>query len=58
MSKLLNNITSQIKENSVEENLFVRNIIVNKNKINNTDSIYIPTEKWVMQLGKRLELNF
>ena len=58
MFKLLNNITSQIKENSVEENLFVRNIIVNKNKINNTDSIYIPTEKWVMQLGKRLELNF
>ena len=58
MSKLLNNIASQIKENSVEENLFVKNIIVNKNKINNTDSIYIPTEKWVMQLGKRLELNF
>ena len=58
MSKLLNNITSQIKENSVEENLFVKNIIVNKNKIDNTDTIYIPTEKWVMQLGKRLELNF
>ena len=58
MSKLLNNITSQITENSVEENLFVKNIIVNKNKIDNTDSIYIPTEKWVMQLGKRLELNF
>ena len=58
MSKLLNNITSQIKENSVEENLFVKNIIVNKNKIDNTDSIYISTEKWVMQLGKRLELNF
>jgi hypothetical protein len=58
MSKLLNNITTQIRENSVEENLFVKNIIVNKNKIDNTDSIYIPTEKWVMQLGKRLELNF
>ena len=58
MSKLLNNVTSQIKENSFEENLFVKNIIVNKNKIDNTDSIYIPTEKWVMQLGKRLELNY
>ena len=58
MSKLLNNITSQIKDNSVEENLFVKYIIVNKNKIDNTDSIYIPTEKWVLQLGKRLELNF
>ena len=58
MSKLLNNITSRIKENSVEENLFVKNIIVNKNKIDDNDRIYIPTEKWVMQLGKRLELNF
>ena len=58
MSKLLNNITTQIKEKSSEDNLFVKNIIVNKNKIDNTDSIYIPTEKWVMQLGKRLELNF
>ena len=58
MTKLLNNITSQIKENSLEENLFVKNIIVNKNKIEKTDSIYIPTEKWVMQLGERLELNF
>ena len=58
MSKLLNNITSQISESSIEENLFVKNIIVNKNKVDNTESIYIPTEKWVMQLGERLELNF
>ena len=58
MSKLLNNITSQIRESSIEENLFVKNIIVNKNKMDNTESIYIPTEKWVMQLGERLELNF
>ena len=58
MSKLLNNITTQIKEKSSEDNLFVKNIIVNKNKIDNTDTIYIPTEKWVMQLGERLEINF
>ena len=58
MSKLLNNITTQIKEKSSEDNLFVKNIIVNKNKMDNTESIYIPTEKWVMQLGERLELNF
>ena len=58
MSKLLNNIASQIRESSIEENLFVKNIIVNKNKMDNTESIYIPTEKWVMQLGERLELNF
>ena len=58
MSKLLNNITSQIKENSVEENLFVKNIIVNKEKRKLEFLPYIPTEKWVKQLGSRLEPNF
>ena len=57
MTNLLNNITGQIKEIKTEENLFVKNIIVNKEKKNNTQYIYIPTEKWVMQLGKRLEFN-
>ena len=55
MSNLLNNISEHIKENRTEENLFVKNIIVNKDKRIQTDHIYIPTEKWVMQLGKRLE---
>ena len=58
MSKLLNNITSQIKENSVEENLFVKNIIVNKEKRKLEFLPYVPTEKWVKQLGSRLESNF
>ena len=57
MSNLLNNISEIIKENKTEENLFVRNIIVNKDKGIQINSIYIPTEKWVMQLGKRLEIN-
>ena len=55
MNNLLNNISEQIKENKKEENLFVKNIIVNKDKRIQMDPIYIPTEKWVMQLGKRLE---
>ena len=55
MSNLLNNISEHIKENRTEENLFVKNIIVNKDKRIQIDPIYIPTEKWVMQLGKRLE---
>ena len=57
MSNLLNNITGQIKEIKTEENLFVKNIIVNKEKNNNIEYIYVPTEKWVMQLGERLEFN-
>jgi hypothetical protein len=32
MTNLLNNITDQIKEIKTEENLFVKNIIVNKEK--------------------------
>ena len=57
MSKLLNNISEQINENKTEENIFVKNIIVNKNKQNNINSVFIPTEKWVMQLGERLEFS-
>ena len=58
MINLLNKISEQINENKTEESLFVKNIIVNKEKKINREHIYIPTEKWVMQLGKRLEFNF
>jgi len=58
MSNLLNNISEHIKENKTEENLFVKNIFVNKDKRIQIDPIYIPTEKWVMQLGNRLETNY
>ena len=58
MSNLFNNISEHIKAHKTEENLFVKNIIVNKQKLVETNSIYVPTEKWVMQLGKRLEPNF
>jgi hypothetical protein len=57
MDNLLNNISEQIKQNKDEENLFVNNIIVNKEKKNRVKYTYIPTEKWVMQLGERLEFN-
>ena len=45
MINLLNNISEQIKENKTEESLFVKNIIVNKEKKINREHIYIPTEK-------------
>ena len=57
MENLLNNISDYIKENKTEESLFVKNIIVNKEKHIEINSIYVPTAKWVMQLGKRLEPN-
>ena len=57
MIDLLNNISDQIKETKTEENLFVKNIIVNKEKKNKSEPVYISTEKWVMQLGERLEFN-
>ena len=57
MSNLLNKISDQIQEKKIEENLFVKNIIVSKEKKIIDKRIYIPTQKWVLQLGKRLEFN-
>ena len=58
MDKLLNNIIAKDTENKFEENLFVKNIIVNKNKGKVPILPYIATEKWLAQLGNRLETNF
>ena len=40
-----------------EDNLFVKNIIVNKNKNKKNELPYIATERWLNQLGERLETN-
>ena len=40
-----------------EDNLFVKNIIVNKNKNKKSDLPYIATQRWLNQLGERLETN-
>ena len=61
MNSLINNISSTNEdaiESKFEENLFVKNIIVNKEKRKLKILPYIPTEKWVKQLGSRLEPNF
>ena len=58
MNELLNNISLKTKENNLEENLFVDKIIVNKNKDAKAELPYIATEKWVNQLGSRLETNY
>ena len=58
MDKIFDNIPEILNENKFEENLFVKNIIVNKDKGKFQPLSYIPTEKWVKQLGSRLEHNF
>ena len=55
MDKLLNNIVAKENENNIEENLFVKNIIVNKDKNRVSIVAYIATERWLEQLGARLE---
>ena len=45
------------KKNRVEDNLFVKNIIVNKDKSKKQVLPFVATEKWIGQLGNRLEIN-
>ena len=58
MDKIFNNIPDQVNENKFEENLFVKNIIVNKDKGKVPNLSYVATEKWLEQLGNRLETNY
>ena len=57
MDNLFYNIPERISENKFEENLFVKNIIVNKDKAKVPTLSYVATEKWLEQLGNRLETN-
>ena len=58
MNELLNDIDLKNKETKFEENLFVDKIIVNKNRNSKIELPYIATEKWISQLGSRLEINY
>lgn len=57
MDNLLYNIELE-KKNTSHEDLIVNNIIVNKNKDDKKILIYVPTEKWVKQLGHRRSSNY
>ena len=57
MDHLLYNITEQQKENKFEDNLFVKNIIVNKQAGKTPILPYIATQRWLDQLGNRLKIN-
>ena len=57
MNTLVNQINEFNKKNKVEDNLFVKNIIVNKDKSKKQVLPFVATEKWISQLGNRLEIN-
>ena len=58
MNALVNQINEFNKKNKVEDNLFVKNIIVNKDKTKKQVLPFVATEKWIGQLGNRLQINY
>ena len=58
MNLLEDQINVLNKKDKVEDNLFVKNIIVNKDKSKKQILPFIATEKWIGQLGKRLQINY
>ena len=58
MDEIFNNIEAKDIDNKFEENLFVKNIIVNKDKNRVPILPYISTERWLGQLGNRLDTSY
>ena len=54
---LIDQMSESNNKQKVEENLFVKNIIVNKDKIKTQVFPFIATERWIDQLGNRLQIN-
>ena len=57
MNILVDQMNELNKKDKVEDNLFVKNIIVNKDKRKKQYLPFIATEKWIDQLGNRLQIN-
>ena len=57
MDMLVNQLNDFNNKEKVEDNLFVKNIIVNKENRKKQVLPFIATEKWIDQLGDRLEIN-
>ena len=58
MNILLDQMNEFNEKNKVEDNLFVKNIIVNKDKRKKQVLPFVATEKWIGQLGNRLQINY
>ena len=57
MNMLVDQMSKLLDKEKVEDNLYVKNIIVNKNKGEKQFFPFIATEKWIDQLGNRLQTN-
>ena len=57
MNMLVDQMSELYNKQKVEDNLFVKNIIVNKDKIKKQSLPFIATERWIDQLGNRLQIN-
>ncbi len=58
MYKLVDQMNELNNKQKIEDNLFVKNIIVNKDKIKKQDLPFIATDRWIDQLGNRLQINY
>ena len=56
MNMILDQMNELDKKES-EDNLFVNKIIVNKDKYEKQVFPFIATERWINQLGNRLQIN-
>ena len=57
MNILVDQMNELYNKQKVEDNLFVKNIIVNKDKIKKQVVPFIATDRWIDQLGNRLQIN-
>ncbi len=58
MNMLVDQISEFNKKEKFEDNLFVKNIIVNKDKRKKQVFPFIATEKWIDQPGNRLLIKY
>ena len=58
MNALVDQMNKLNNIDKVEDNLFVKNIIVNKDKSKKQVLPFVATEKWISQLGNRLQINY
>ena len=57
MKLLIDQINELHNKEKVEDNLYVKNIIINNDECKKQIFPYISTEKWIGQLGSRLQIN-
>lgn len=57
MKMLVDQLSELNRKEKVEDNLFVNNIIIDKDRGKKHFLPFIATERWINQLGKRLQIN-